>query len=280
VTAVGFGALAALMWGLGALVSVKQVRALGAWASLLWMMTIGLLLIAPVAPAVGVPHASASSWAYGAASGVGYVAASAFWYLAVQRSRVSLLTPIVSTDGAVAAVISIAAFGEALRAGVAVALTVVVLGIVLASLRPEPGHHGGLGARGVLLALGAAGGYGFSFVAGAQAAGLGTVWTLFVSRLAATAIVLPPMLLTRRVTIPRRTLLYPLLTALTDVAGYAAFLHGAGSSVAVTSVLASQYAVVAVIGGIVVFRERLSPLQATGVAVTLGGVAALALLRA
>ena len=278
--AVGFGALAAVLWGLSALTSVKQVRALGAWGSLVWMIGLGLLLAVPAAAVVGPPHASVSAWGYAAASGVGYVTACAFWFLAVRRARVSLLTPIVSTDGAVAAVISIAAFGETLHAGVAAALVVVVAGIVLASLRPEPGQHGGLGLAGVLLALGAAASFGFSFVAGAHAAQVGTAWTLLLSRIAAIAILLPPMLVLGRVTVPRRAvLIYPLVVAATDIGGYAAYLQGATSSIAVASVLASQYAVVAVVGGIFVYRERLSLLQGVGVAVTLAGVGALALLR-
>ena len=75
-------------------------------------------------------------------------------------------------------------------------------------------------------------------------------------------------------------LLLPLGMALLDIAGYAAFLRGARSSVAIAAVLASQYAIVAVIGGYLAYRERLSSLQSIGVIVTLAGVGALAILRA
>jgi drug/metabolite transporter (DMT)-like permease len=44
-------------------------------------------------------------------------------------------------------------------------------------------------------------------------------------------------------------------------------------------VLASQYAIVAVIGGLLVFRERLTPLQGLGVLTTMVGVAMLAVFR-
>jgi drug/metabolite transporter (DMT)-like permease len=132
----------------------------------------------------------------------------------------------------------------------------------------------------IVLALGAALGYGFSFVAAGEAADLGTVWAVWVSRLAATAIVVPAALVLGFASLPpRRILVWPLATAATDVAGFVAFLKGATSSVAVTSVLASQYAVVAVLGGILVYRERLTPLQAGGIALTLLGVGALAFLR-
>jgi drug/metabolite transporter (DMT)-like permease len=65
-----------------------------------------------------------------------------------------------------------------------------------------------------------------------------------------------------------------------DMAGFAAFLGGATVSVAITSVLASQYAIVAVVGSYLALGERLSRLQMAGVALTVMGVAALAALRA
>ncbi len=282
-TAVGFGVLTALFWGAGALISVRQVRVLRAGGSLLWMMAIGLLLVTPAVAFVDVPDAPTSTWVYAAGSGVGYVVGTAFWFLAVGRGRISVLTPIVSTDGAIAAVIAIAAFDETVSRGVAIALAVIVCGIIVTSLHPgldAGGARGHGGTAAVVLALGAALGYGFSFVAAGEAADLGAVWAVWVSRLAATALVVPAALLLGFASLPpRRILVWPLATAATDIAGFVAFLKGATSSVAVTSVLASQYAVVAVLGGILVYRERLTPLQVGGIALTLLGVGALAFLR-
>jgi drug/metabolite transporter (DMT)-like permease len=74
----------------------------------------------------------------------------------------------------------------------------------------------------------------------------------------------------------RRLVPFVIATSLLDLAGYAAFLRGAQEGIAITAVVTSQYAVVAVVGGFLVYRERLTRLQATGVLVTLAGVAALA----
>jgi drug/metabolite transporter (DMT)-like permease len=282
VAAVAFGLLAALSWGAGALVSVAQVRLLGSLGSLVWMMGFGLLVALAVGLSAPVPDAPAVAWAYAASSGAGYVLATGMWLLAVRSERVSLVTPIVSTDGALAAVIAIAAYGETIGAAVAVALAAIVLGIVVTGIRQEDRGHAALSARGLLLALGASAGYGWSFVAGGEAAVLGIPWTLLTARLGATALLAPLVLATPRARArPRGWLLVlPLGLALLDIAGYAAFLRGSHSSVAIASVLASQYAIVAVVGGYLVYRERLSRLQFAGVAVTLAGVGALAILRA
>ncbi len=88
----------------------------------------------------------------------------------------------------------------------------------------------------------------------------------------------PPEALRRHLP-PRRTLPWLVAAALLDAGGFAAIVNGAGEGVAVASVLASQYAVVAVVGGVLLYRERLTRRQATGVALTLIGVAGVAIAR-
>jgi drug/metabolite transporter (DMT)-like permease len=62
------------------------------------------------------------------------------------------------------------------------------------------------------------------------------------------------------------------------VAGYLTFALGARDAIAVTAVLASQFAVLAAIGAHVL-GERLAPRQWAGVGVVAFGVAAVTLLR-
>jgi drug/metabolite transporter (DMT)-like permease len=64
------------------------------------------------------------------------------------------------------------------------------------------------------------------------------------------------------------------------VLGYASFIQGSRTSLAVASVVASQYVVVAVLGGVLLFHERLTPLQVAGILATIGGVTALAIVQA
>lgn len=275
-TPVLFGLLAALSWGSSALVGTHQVRAIGARRSLAWVALLGLVFVLPLAAFVSPPDAPFRSWLYAALSGVCYVGGWLCWMLAVRSGKVGLVTAVVSTDGAAATAISVLAFRETLQAGVAAALAVIIAGVVIAGARRESGERGGFGGRELLFALGAAASFGFSFVAGGQASDLGVAWTLVTSRTAAVLLVLPVLVAPGALRLGRRLVPFVLATALLDLAGYAAFLRGARDGVAIAAVVTSQYAVVAVIGGLLVYRERLTRLQTMGVLVTLAGVAVLA----
>src|SRR2546430_9428031 len=69
----------------------------------------------------------------------------------------------------------------------------------------------------------------------------------------------------------------PLVVAsgLAEVVGFASFAFGARHGIAVSAVLASQFAAVAAVGAYLLFGERLGRLQLIGVAMILAGVAVL-----
>jgi drug/metabolite transporter (DMT)-like permease len=75
-----------------------------------------------------------------------------------------------------------------------------------------------------------------------------------------------------------QVLQHPLLAC--EVGGAAAFVLGARHSIAVTSVLASQFAALAALAAFVLFRERLTRVQLAGIAIIAAGVAALSALQA
>ncbi len=283
-TAIWFGLLAALAWGVSTVAGTKLVRSVGTVSALAVSMVIGLALVAPFAAAAGSPSASAAAWAWGASAGLGYVSAMGCWLLAVRHGKVSLVTPIVSADGATAALIAVVAFGETLARGVGAALGLIVLGVVVAGIRPDTGTHGRFTGRELTLAVGAALLFGCTFVAGAEAQEqLGVAWTLAASRATAVAAIAPAALViggVRAFRLPRAAIKFAVAMAALDMSGYAAFLAGAAGNVAIAAVLASQYAVVAIVGGFVAFGERLTRLQATGVVLTLVGIAALTSLQA
>jgi len=279
--AIAFGLLAALSWGTSAIVGTRLVRLAGTWTSIAATMLLGLALVTPFAVANDLPDVPFRSWAWAIVSGFCYVTASTCWLLAVRSGKVSIVTSIVSTDGAMAALIAVAAFDETLRVGVAAALAVIVAGVVTTSIRRGHDEGGRFTGRELGFSLASAGIFGFAFVASAEAGeGLGVVWTLTASRVTAVALLVPVALALGGLRLPRKGIPFAIGMAALDLAGYAAFLAGAPTSVAITSVLASQYAIVAVAGGFVVLGERLTRLQTGGIAVTIAGVAALAVLRA
>ena len=65
-----------------------------------------------------------------------------------------------------------------------------------------------------------------------------------------------------------------------EVLGFASFAAGSRHGVAVAAVLASQFAALAAVAAFVLFRERLTRLQLSGVSILTLGVATLAAIRA
>jgi drug/metabolite transporter (DMT)-like permease len=278
VAALGFGLATALLWGILALTSARAARSDGPWVSLAAYLVFGCLVSVPAALATGLPDAPASDWAWAAGTGAIVAAASLCWLAAISTGKVSLVTPIVATDGAIAALISIG-LGEELGQGVGAALAVIVLGVVLVSARGGIHIHGEGSARTVLIAIGAAVTFGLTFVTGAQPEELNALWVVAVGRVVALAIALPVALSRGSIRPSRSALPFIAITGAFDVLGFAAFIQGAQTSLAIASVVASQYVVVAVLGGVVAFHERLTGLQVAGILATIGGVTALAILQ-
>jgi len=279
VAALGFGLATALLWGFLSLTSARAARLDGAWVSLAAYLVFGSLVSLPAALATGIPHAPAGDWAWAAATGAVIAGASLCWLAAVSTGKVSLVTPIVATDGAIAALVSIG-LGEELGPGVGAALAVIVLGVVLVSLRGGIDIHGRGSGRTILIAIAAATTFGLTFVTGAQPEELNPLWIVAVGRLVALALALPFALAHGGVRPSRPALPFIAATGAFDVLGYASFIQGSRTSLAVASVVASQYVVVAVLGGVLAFHERLTPLQVGGIAATVAGVTVLAVVQA
>jgi drug/metabolite transporter (DMT)-like permease len=272
-----WGLLAALLWGVAALVMTRPARLLGPRTTLGWTMAFGALTTVPLAVVVaGAPEAPASDWAWAVLAGVAFVVGSGLWLLGVSLGDVSVVTPIVATDGALAAVLAIAT-GEAVSGAVLAGLGLVAAGVVLVSLQRSVPHRSTPPAA-ILAALGAAGCFALVFTASGRIAELGALWATATTRIVGAVTALPPELARRRLP-PRSALPWLAASAVFDSGGFAALVQGAAEGVAVTAVLASQYAVVAVIGGVLVYRERPAPWQVAGIAMTLTGVAWVALAR-
>lgn len=279
-TALGLGLATALCWGASALTSARAARIDGPWSVVFWYFAIGAAVSVPAALASGTPSGTGSDWAWSLGAGVAYAIGGLVWLIAVESGKVSIVTPIVSTDGALAAIVAVAR-GERLGVAIAAGLVVIVLGIVLVSLREGihiSGEHSG---RLVILALLAAVAFGLTFVAGAEPVELSPIWVVAISRLAALPVAALLSLSRGGSFRPSRAALpWIIAMGLLDILGYLAFVEGARSSLAIAAVCASQYAVVAFVGGLLAFRERLTRLQVVGIACTLAGVSTLAAFQA
>jgi drug/metabolite transporter (DMT)-like permease len=248
-----------------------------------WIMVVGLVITAPLAAISGVParlHGSALVWLI--VSGAGNVGGLIFNYYALRIGQVSVVTPIVSTEGAIAAIISVLT-GQSLAVSVAIALLVIVTGVILASV-PSPdlaAHDAAHHPRSIALAVVTAGLFGVSLYATGRAAGLlPATWVVLSARLIGGVGLALPLLLTGRLRLTARAAPLVLTSGLAEVAGFYSVTFGSRHGIAVTAVLASQFAVIALAVSYVLFSERLSRVQLAGVVCVLVGVAALSALRA
>jgi drug/metabolite transporter (DMT)-like permease len=278
VGAIAFALLAALSWGSSAGAGALAGRRIGTAAATFITSCLGLLLVAGPALVAGVPSAPATAWLAAIAAGVGYLTGSFCWMLGVTRGDVGVVTTIVSTDGALAAVAAIA-LGESLRAGEGAALGLVAIGLAGAVRRPRD-HPTPSSPAAIGFAFAGAASFAAVFVLSAHAEAIGTLWVALTARATSVALLVP--LVARRTSLAAPRDVRPALVAaaVTDVAGYLFFLAASRQSVAIASVLTSQYALVAVVLGVVVYRERLARLQVAGILLAVAGVALLGALRA
>jgi len=266
------------MWGLSTVVASRSTKAIGSQGALAWVMLIGFAMTLVLIPLTGAPHGvSGSAWAWAVTAGFGSAFGLSLMYRALRIGKVGVVAPIASTEGALAAVLSIA-LGERLTAGVAVCLAVIALGIFVVTLR---GSATDIHLRPSLYAMAAACSFGIGLVGSSKAGTeLGALWTILVARVIGVSAVAAPLIVTRTLPRPGRVWWMVTFSAVAELVGFAAFIGGSQNGVAIPAVLASQFAAVAAATSYVVFGERLGVRQRAGAAVIFAGVAVLSLLRA
>jgi uncharacterized membrane protein len=277
----GVGAAAA--WAVSVLCSSRSSRLIDPMAVVAWVMLVGLLVTAPLAAAAGVPgrlHGSPLVWLI--VSGSGNVGGLILNYYALRIGQVSLVAPIVSTEGAIAALISVIA-GASLAVSVAAALLVIVVGVGLAAV-PAPDaalEDAALHPRVLLFAVASTLSFGASLYAtGRAGAALPASWVVLSARLIGVVMLALPLAIAGRLHLTRHALPFVVGSGLAEVAGFYSYTWGSRHGLAIAAVLSSQFAVVALAASHVLFKERLSRVQLAGVACVLVGVAALSVLRA
>ncbi len=279
----------AVLGGLGAAVlfatatvsAARGSRLVGAESFLAGVMTVGLVIAFPLVALGRAPAGlEASSFGWLALRGIGNVAGLLFDYAALRVGRLGLVAPILATEGAIAALISVAA-GERLGPGAAATLVLIAAGVVLATRTgSRDGDASDQSRRAVLLALAAACSFGASLYAtGRVSAQLPLAWALLPARLVGVAAVALPLAFTGRLRLTRRAAPWVVLAGACEVGGLAAFAVGARHGIAISAVLSSQFATLAALAGIVLFRERLAGIQFAGVAAVACGVAILSSLQ-
>lgn len=276
------GLLTALAWAIATLSSARASRTIGPTSTTAWICGLGLLLCLPLL-ALDQPAEPVAVGDIGliVVVGAGYLLGMLFNYAALAGGAIGVAAPIASTEGAIAATLAILA-GEPASPMLVALLLVVVTGIVVTTIEP------GLTVRGlasgdrrfVLFAIGAAACFGVSlYAAGRASEAVPLSWVVSAGRVAGVIAVTLPLLLLGRLRFERSVLPFVSASAALEVVGYLTFAIGARENIAVTAVLASQFAVLAAIAAHRM-GERLARQQWLGVGAVAVGVAAITAMRA
>ena len=307
-----FGGLgAAALWAAATLCSSRSSRMLGSRVVLGWVMIVGVVVGLPfaiVSPApVGFEPSTAALLLL---AGVCYVVGLQLTYAALRIGKVSIVAPIVATEGAVAALIAVA-MGDKIGLIAAIMLAVIVLGVVLSTLdsgrvdvpagdfdlvadalegpaatdraaavptsqavTPEVSINA---RRTAVLATAAALVFGVGLVASGRSAALVPVaWVALTARLVGILGVVVPLLLQRRLRLTRTALPLVIIAGAAEVLGSILFAWGSRESIAISAVMGSQFAVIAAVAAYLLFGERLGRVQLIGVVLIVVGVTVLA----
>ena len=295
---------AAVLWASATLTSSRAGRLIGASSTLAWMMLVGLLVAIPMGVASGpLPTLTPSTTVWMLFSGIGNVVGLLFVYRGLRIGKVGVIAALASTEGAIAAVISVVA-GERMTIPVALTLCVIVVGIAvvaLASGEPEEADAAGpdsiSGAipaspddqaphrfkpaqRAVLWGVAAALVFGLSIYSTARlGASMSPMMAVLPARVVGVVGVFIPLAIAGRLRLTRPAAPMVLLIGLGEVFGNASFVIGSGQSIAISAVLASQFAAISAVAAFLIFHERLSLSQRYGVIAIAVGVAVLTATR-
>jgi drug/metabolite transporter (DMT)-like permease len=301
------GLSAAALWATANLASSRSTRLIGAASTVAWMLLVGLIVAAPFAAASGpLPTITPTLAVWLAASGFGSVIGLLLIYRGMRIGKVGVVLALASTEGAIAAVFAVVA-GESLSLPTSLVLGAVAVGIAIVAFAsgdaaatsetdagsgssgmlsadvPHPASVAGtlraaLSAeqRAVLYGAAAAIAFGFSIYGTARVGiALPIMLAVLPARVVGVTFVFVPLALTGRLRMTRRAAPLVAIVGLGEVLGNVAFVVGARESIAIASVLASQYAAFAAVAAFFLFRERLSPKQRSGFVIIAVGVAVL-----
>ena len=281
--AVAFGLLTALCWGTVDVLAATAARRGSSFPVVLgFQLTSSLFLVALATATGALGDASAGDLPFFVALGLlgatGYIA----FYRALSIGPISVVSPIASGYAAVTVILAVLLAGERLSGAEASAVAVVFAGVALAAADVrrirEAGHVRARAIALTLLALVVFGAYVLGIAERVDE--LGWLLPVLYARIAATGFVVAAAAGLRELRLPRAPVALLAVTAagVLDALGYVAFNLGAREADTSAVVTASApYAVVPIAVGVLLFRERPTVSQWTGIATVVAGVVLLGL---
>jgi drug/metabolite transporter (DMT)-like permease len=277
--AIALAITAAACWGLADFLAGLASRRIAVAIVLLLVEAGGLAVIATVALASGEPFFTDSQDVLSAiGGGLSGVLALGCFYRALAIGTMSVVAPISAAGVAVPVVVGILS-GDRPSPIAAVGLAAVVGGVVLASREEHADAEAAAAGRtATILALVAAVGFGGYLALTDAPADASILWTLTLSRAAAIPLIVAVVLLTRPTARPGPRLALGIAAVGTiDLAATSLIaVANTKGDLSIVAVLSGMYPVATVLLAAVVLHERLAPPQLAGVALALGGIAAVA----
>lgn len=274
VLAVLLSLIASTAWGVADFFGGLFSRRLPAMSVLLVIEVGGLLAAGTIVVVSGDAFPDARHAIIGLAAGLAGVTGLALFYTALSIGTMSIVAPLSATGAIVPVVVGVTT-GDRLTTLVSTGLALVLLGVILAGREADDPERAASASdrRAILLALGAALGFGTFFVAYDTAADASLGWAILLARLP--AIPLVGLVVWRRgLSLPRG----PDLVRLVGVAQLdtiATSLYAVAitrGALSVVAVVGSLYPVATVLLARAVLGERLRRVQAAGVITALLGV--------
>ena len=289
-----YGLLSALSWGVSTLMAAAAARLIGALRTVIIGEAAGLagfwmLFLLGDFSLRGV---GGSVWLLilaGMIAVLGYLAL----YRGLETGHVGLVSAISACYGGVIAALSVVLLHERLTAAAVAGIAATVAGVMLAVIRRETSQPPDAlnpatltpvraPAVGAVFGLAAALCYGIGgFMIGRYSVSLGWLVPVVVAR-GGSMVLLLVLLATplRGPAVPRpgRGVAWALAAGLADAAGLVFFTRGDQVGlVAVTAAVSSAYPIIPLVGGVLLFRERLQRQQAGGAVLILVGLVLLGL---
>ncbi|HEV7941439.1 MAG TPA: DMT family transporter [Solirubrobacteraceae bacterium] len=263
------GLAAACCWASTNVLAARVVRGSDPNQFAFWLNLLGCAIAAPVGLAqLSSAHVSPDDVLWLALTGVGAAATGLLLTRALRHGQLGVVGPLMSLEGAIAAVLGIAFAAESVPGIELGGIAVSIVGAVTVAFGATRRGH----LAGSSYALPAAACAGVALWAFAQQP-LAPLLALMIARFCGATALLPTL---TKLRLPRG-IGWLLGIAALDVLANALFLLGArAGSLSTTAVLAAQFGTLTAIGGVWHWKESLSMLQIAGLLVIAAGVTAIA----
>lgn len=275
---------AAASWGasdfLGGLTERRSPGAAVAFSSQL----VGLVILVLTAPAVA-GSAGGGDLAWGLAAGVGGAMGVALLYHGLAVGLMSVVAPVTAVGAATLPVVFGLATGERPPALALLGVVLALMAVAVLCAFPGPGGHGstvvgrpGLRDAGLLAGLVSGVGFGLFFIFLGRAGQGAGMWPLVAARVSSVTLLGAVLLSGRRSLLPRGAGPGIVVIGLLDVVANVCYLLATRRGLlSIVALLASLYPAATVMMARVVLGERLSRVQAVGLAGVGAAVALIAI---